>query len=198
MGYTHYWYRSAKEQKHNKAKWTKFVKDCKIIADKLPIDIELACAEPEENRLLYINGCFHHRDAQFNNEHVHFNGGGKPSEERRRKKQDGRFYWEDDAFSHETFSIEREVEPKKEMGIDNKNTTFGFCKTARKPYDVMVTACLILYKYHFEKLVQISSDGDPEEWDTGWRLIAEYHPKGKQIVSEMKIYDNLFEECLPN
>ena len=55
---------------------------------------------------------------------------------------------------HETFVLER-IE-----------TEFGFCKTAYKPYDKLVTAVLSLAKYH-TILYDVSSDGEPHEWDDG-------------------------------
>jgi hypothetical protein len=43
-----------------------------------------------------------------------------------------------------------------------------FCKTARKPYDVVVVACLtfLAADYGFE----VSSDGDVEDWEAGVEL----------------------------
>lgn len=56
--------------------------------------------------------------------------------------------------SHETFLMER------------GNTTWDFCKTARKPYDQVVTAVLILARYTFPDY-SLSSDGDWEDWSIG-------------------------------
>lgn len=47
---------------------------------------------------------------------------------------------------------------------------FGFCKTARKPYDAVVTACLIHMKDIYGDLVDIASDGEWSEWQDGARL----------------------------
>jgi hypothetical protein len=47
---------------------------------------------------------------------------------------------------------------------------FGFCKTARKPYDAVVTACLIHMKEIYGALVDIGSDGYWSEWSDGARL----------------------------
>ena len=60
--------------------------------------------------------------------------------------------------SHETFSWSRE-----ESG-------FNFCKTARKPYDAVVTACLIHLKDCYGDAVDIGSDGYWSEWSDGARL----------------------------
>ena len=60
---------------------------------------------------------------------------------------------------HETFVLEREG-----------SSVFVFCKTARKPYDDLVTACLLIYHYYSPGTIDLSSDGDPDEWVNGYRL----------------------------
>jgi hypothetical protein len=60
--------------------------------------------------------------------------------------------------SHETFY----------WGADARG--FNFCKTARKPYDAVVTACLIHLKDVFGDAVSIGSDGDWSEWRDGATL----------------------------
>jgi hypothetical protein len=60
--------------------------------------------------------------------------------------------------SHETFN----------WSIDSSG--FGFTKTARKPYDAVVTACLIHLKDVYGELVSIGSDGSWSEWSDGARL----------------------------
>jgi hypothetical protein len=62
------------------------------------------------------------------------------------------------ADSHETFY----------WGMDASG--FNFCKTARKPYDAVVTACLIHLKDVFGDAVSIGSDGDWSEWRDGATL----------------------------
>jgi len=54
-------------------------------------------------------------------------------------------------LDHETFSVTPDP-------ID-----FEFCKTARKPYDLMVCAVLISMKKHLVNF-SYSSDGDAEDW----------------------------------
>lgn len=53
---------------------------------------------------------------------------------------------------HETFLFSRTA------------SKFEFCKTAYKPYDRMVCAVLLVINHHAEDLVEISSDGGPEDW----------------------------------
>ena len=50
---------------------------------------------------------------------------------------------------------------------------FSFCKTARKPYDVVVCATLIAIKHHLGDYVSVSSDGDfdnANEWGPAYDL----------------------------
>jgi hypothetical protein len=54
--------------------------------------------------------------------------------------------------SHETFYL-----PKHD-------TSFQFCKTARKPYDLAVCAILLVAHEHAPGAYDISSDGEDEDW----------------------------------
>jgi hypothetical protein len=56
--------------------------------------------------------------------------------------------------SHETFVFTREA-----------NLEFNFCKTDEKPYDQVITACLIALKRAYGEKVDIGSDG---RWDSEW------------------------------
>ena len=53
---------------------------------------------------------------------------------------------------------------------------FDFCKTACKPYDKYVVASLALAKYHFGEDIQVSSDGEAEDWEEGLALLKEVLP----------------------
>ena len=63
-----------------------------------------------------------------------------------------------DENGHETFTISFE-----DMG-------FGFCKTAGKPYDSVVTASLIYAKEIFGDAIVIKSDGNWDDWESGQLL----------------------------
>lgn len=64
-------------------------------------------------------------------------------------------------LSHEDFSFREHF---------RENSDFDFCKTARKPYDVVVTACLIVMKHYLKDGINVSSDGDASEWNDGLEL----------------------------
>jgi len=51
--------------------------------------------------------------------------------------------------------------------LSNKGEGFGFCKTAYKPYDEVVTAVLIRAKDYFGELIEVSSDGSWGDWANG-------------------------------
>jgi len=57
-----------------------------------------------------------------------------------------------DEDGHETFFVQR------------SDTGFNFCKTACKPYDLAVTAALSIIKHYAGDFVEVSSDGEAEEW----------------------------------
>lgn len=64
---------------------------------------------------------------------------------------------------HESFSMREHYRQVLEE-------PFAFCKTARKPYDVAVTACLSVLKYRLGELISVSSDGNAEDWHAGVQL----------------------------
>lgn len=51
-----------------------------------------------------------------------------------------------------------------------ENINFNFCKTAQKPYDTVVVACLAILKHHLKDLIVVSSDGDSDDWKKGVNL----------------------------
>ena len=148
MGYTHYFERF--ELTHNQKTWTKFSKDVKQLSKKLDFQITGSDGDIETEPV-------------FNKDEISFNGVGEES--------------------HETFIIVRDMSiiltaegrhseyKKKQWEKDEK--IFSFCKTARKPYDLFVTAVLILYKYYFKEKVHISGDGGDKGFEAGERFIRE-------------------------
>lgn len=52
----------------------------------------------------------------------------------------------------------------------SENKDFNFCKTARKPYDIVVTACLALLKHRLGDAFTVSSDGRANDWAYGVAL----------------------------
>jgi len=68
----------------------------------------------------------------------------------------------EEKFQHECFYFER-----------NNDENYNFCKTARKPYDYLVIASLLLVDKHFPKKFNITSDGDVMEWSVVQAILKE-------------------------
>ncbi len=58
------------------------------------------------------------------------------------------------------------------IGSKDKRYQFECCKTAYRPYDVLVTALLIAAKHHFGTAIRVSSDGESKDWDEA-RMLCE-------------------------
>lgn len=93
---------------------------------------------------------------------------------------------------HETFVVSRSLtklakrwdyyaEQYKERGY-----VFVFCKTALKPYDVVVTAVLSAIADLAPGALDIDSDGEPQDWRAGVAL-ANQALKGQHITNPIEI-----------
>ena len=54
---------------------------------------------------------------------------------------------------------------------------FEFCKTNHKPYDLVVTATLIAAAALLPDWIELSSDGDSQDWIAGYELVRDVIPK---------------------
>jgi hypothetical protein len=52
----------------------------------------------------------------------------------------------------------------------SQNEAFNFTKTNRYQYDTVVVACLCVLSFRLKGLVEVSSDGSPEDWAEGLAL----------------------------
>lgn len=74
--------------------------------------------------------------------------------------------------SYETFHLSR-TWPQNDsrgphwIGTDDKQYRFACCKTAYRPYDVVVTALLIAAKRHFGDAIRVNTDGEEKDWNDG-------------------------------
>jgi hypothetical protein len=66
-------------------------------------------------------------------------------------------------MSHETFGI---------RWFPSGGEVKGFCKTARKPYDILVCVSLLAFKHAFNDpdVFSFSSDGDNADWEDARNL----------------------------
>ena len=83
--------------------------------------------------------------------------------------------------SHETFRIDRDWKPEKWQKNWQKEGIFRCCKTAYKPYDVLVTACLIALAHHFPDVVRVTSDGESRDWQDARDLCSHALGYGKDF-----------------
>lgn len=166
MGYTHYWYR--KKKAFEPATFAKFVEDCQKIAkaSEIPLASWNGKGEPE-----------------FDPTGVAFNGREDCGHKARDlgivwPKQPGQNSWLAGAMlerrecdgdcSHESFHID--VDVGEDVYKTDEDEYFAFTKTAFKPYDVVVTGCLIVLDHYFKDQVRVSSDGGDREWEDARRL----------------------------
>lgn len=77
------------------------------------------------------------------------------------------------AGSHETFHF--------------GETGFTFCKTAYKPYDIVVTACLAVAKEVFGDDIDIGSDGNADDWENGVKLAGQV--LGRPIENPLRRFE---------
>lgn len=70
----------------------------------------------------------------------------------------------------------KRVDGHETFYLESKSRGFWFCKTARKPYDVAVTACLLALRALMPE-VRISSDGRPRDWEAGCALLWAVAPE---------------------
>ncbi len=98
-----------------------------------------------------------------------WDGEGGPEVGRNRVRYNG---IEDD--SHETFAFQRFGSEGQSFSHspEDQGKDFSCCKTAQKPYDVVVVACLAVAAQVIGDGIEVSSDGDPEEWEDGATLAS--------------------------
>ena len=144
MGFTHYWERSPVLPV---AAFNLFLKDAKLLASKLPEHTDTAGGYSKDLPL-ELAGFDGNGKPKFTKELVGFNGKGEE-------------------LSHETFLIQRTF--GAESWENPRNGKYcAFCKTARKPYDLMVVACLFAAQHRFGTDFEWSSDGDPSDLQQGY------------------------------
>lgn len=77
-------------------------------------------------------------------------------------------------LSHEPFILREHL---------NQNERSIFCKTAEKPYDLVVVACLSVLKHRLKDAITVGSYGCFHDWDLGVRFA--------QFVTKLKLKNPL-------
>jgi len=160
MGYTHYFLK--KELTHPQEKWDAFTKDVLNVAKNFNLCNLKSVDFIKEGGMLgnpnspisIGDGSGEGNAPEFSKDCIWINGVGDES--------------------HETLHIERDSSKitgyQKDQWEKDKEL-FGFTKTNHKPYDIMVTATLLLYKHHFKELVIVSGDGGPDGFQEALELV---------------------------
>lgn len=191
MGYTHYWYR---KKEISTSKMEEIVKDVRIVVDYCQNDLGIILAngyaeagsKPELSIEEGIN--FNGSDEQpigvWTTSEQIFHPWPSPTaglteetSDPLAKKTNGSWFAGDlveqrvapidnktgfGSGSYETFSLER-ILPERGKNDENE-LIFDCCKTAFRPYDLVVTACLIIAKKHLGNKIIIKSDGEDKDW----------------------------------
>jgi len=85
--------------------------------------------------------------------------------------------------SHETFFLPRELDPnthRKAVPVAG-GRYFDFCKTAFKPYDLAVNACLIIAEHHLKNAIEVKSDGTIDQWRDAMSLCQHFLGYGEDF-----------------
>jgi len=143
MGYTHY-YRFSKNPKtieKGAEKFANAVNAAKICIGRLPKRIYSVNdgGKRTSYRLYPMRGGNGYGEPIYNPDFICFNGDEKHGQ------------------GYETFYISL------------KNDFSTYCKTARQPYDVAVCIALLCFKHYFGRDFELSSDGDMEKGEEGWK-----------------------------
>lgn len=100
--------------------------------------------------------------------------------------------------SHETFRLDRNSSFDEERAIKSEtfkgfngktyrtnpnkvNKFFECTKTAYKPYDLAVTACLVIAKHYLNEKIAISSDGEMKDWKDAMTITQHFLGYGEEF-----------------
>lgn len=153
MGYTHYW---THKRAFTQAEWADVIKDLAAIATTAIAEGIAIGDTLGEGPLSGIQ-----IDRDESGAWAGFNGVGEDS--------------------HETFMIWQKRRPL-ESWQSAKDRGGDFCKTARKAYDVAVTACLCYLESYYPERFTVSSDGRADEWQAGLALARRALPRLDNVL----------------
>lgn len=195
MGYTHYWYR---EPKIAQAAFDNIVTDFSKLVPVLaqhgvPLAGPLGTGGPVLSaKEISFNGksqCGHPKNSSVSIPWPSKKAGGvAPSD----KAVDGQWFAGatlesrccDGDCNYETCHIGRTQKPNEWERKDptHKGKVFNCCKTAFRPYDIAVTALLIICKHHLGDKFVASSDGEDQHWFDGKMLCQTVLDYGLQYI----------------
>lgn len=107
--------------------------------------------------------------------------------------------------AHETFYFEKKVDVNEGyIQKNNDGKIFSFCKTARKPYDIVVCIALIIAKKKFGVDIKVASDGsdEPDMWQEarqvcqntlGYGQRFDFKPNGDAVFRRKRVEEMTIE-----
>ena len=143
MGYTHYLYRPLEIDNFDKI--VQYVESCYQTVQRMEIDIVGESGDPNSK-------------PEFSSERIWFNGS-----EEQTPDGDG---------AHEPLLIDRIFKLQEWKKQDESGNYFTFCKTAGKPYDVLVMASYLITKY-YDPRCTVASDGEKDDWEIAIEIAAQ-------------------------
>jgi hypothetical protein len=189
MGYSHYWYR---KPELDKEQFRQFSEDCQKLADAYEgMGLKLGNGDGEGRPkftpdLVDFNGsqnCGHKKNDLISIPWPTANAGGINPEGDATGEWGGPI---SEMFGVTLASLDSRVcngdcsyegfqipQVKKLSEYDKDGMVFDCCKTAFRPYDLLVIACLIAAKYHFGHNFKVSSDGEDQHWFDGKMLCSQ-------------------------
>ncbi len=72
--------------------------------------------------------------------------------------------------AHDSFTVELEYDPYSLWERSRDGSFLDRFTTAHKPYDVAVTACLLMLSHRFGPTISVTSDGGASQWHDGRHL----------------------------
>lgn len=75
--------------------------------------------------------------------------------------------------SYESVNFRRNTSKEEFKQANERGLLFGCCKTAFRPYDLAVQCLLVIARYHLGKDIEVSSDGEKENWAEAVTLCQE-------------------------
>lgn len=171
MGYTNYFY--VHKDGIPAAAWKLILSDVRTLIANLPAHSINAGGYHSDDPLEIAYEHDSEKPPLLNPSRIRFNG------------KDG-----DNDLGHETFILERKPTPNSWQSSGPKDMVFACCKTARKPYDIVVCGALIVARAHAGKLIDVSSDGDIDDWLPALQWVAStLHPAAKYWGAFAEIFN---------
>jgi hypothetical protein len=72
---------------------------------------------------------------------------------------------------YESFNFPFLNEKRAREELEEEGKVFGCCKTDRRPYDLAVTAFLLVAQFHLGERLELRSDGDLADWAAASNLV---------------------------